>query len=265
MTGTLFDEGTIIAIYGNPGSGKTDFALSLLGFAPEKHKGVNVNCNLPNCEMLHNDIQLFDMFLKYGSEIIFLLDEASLIANAKDSMSKEVRNTDVLMAMIRKIRACIIWVIQRSGLLPTTVRELASVMIYKPSKDKAECLIGDDLIDFVEIPGSKYMGITYETYSFAGFDFLLNLKELFKELSRYDTYQESIDRLEEIASCGYKGYLLEEKKKRPKRRIETTEIINGAYTTVIDERTKNKVATKKVVNVKPVTVKPADVIVKRPK
>lgn len=242
----MFDEGVIITIYGNPGSGKTDFGLSLLRFAPNKNIGINVKTDLKNAIIIHNDIELFNLFLKYRNNIIFFIDEAVLIANAKEALSKEAKNIDVLMAMIRKLRASAVWVIQRNELMNKTIRDLSSILIYKPTKDKSEWDIEGDVVIMDNIPGSKYMGIKYDTYSFAGFTFKLNLKKLFNKLAEMDEYEDSIKLLEEIASKDYWEYLLPVKDE-PKQQKVTEEMINGHRTVVIDQRTNNKIATKKLV------------------
>lgn len=207
----FIDEGNIILVYGDPGSGKTNFVIDLLTFYPDNNIAINLKTDLPRATFIHDDIEMLNYFLKYKKKIIFIIDEALIVASAKEPSSKTTKNIDILLAMIRKLRACIIWIIQRGELSAMSIRDLASTIVYKPNQKTAIIQDGSNQYEFENIPSCTELGVSYETYSFSGFEFKLDLRKLFNELSKFEEYDESIKRLEEIASYGYDEFLIPDK------------------------------------------------------
>lgn len=220
---SVFAPGHLTIIYGDRDSGKSNFEMIMLQHASKrlgKNVMANTPCDNPDIRLISTDIEIFNFFLEYREKIVLSLDEMGIVQSAKRSGSQEALNLEALGAIFRKFDMAEHMIIQRSKNLIPFLRELCYCEIYKPDKSTAIITIGNNVKKVVNITKCQDYGIDYNTKDFAGLKFYLDIPALINDISSMK-YEQSVKKLNDIASTGYDAYLLKNRKKQTKIKKKT--------------------------------------------
>lgn len=221
---SLYDEGQVVIIYGDKGSGKTSLALVLgyIGQVQGQTILLNIENNIPGFHLISTDVDLLEAFLKYKKSMTFIMDESNIIQDAHRPSGDVALNLYAFVSVVRKFRMSFWMIIQREANILLTIRDLTDIEIHKTSPTEGEMTIGPLVIPFNNVPGTTDFKLEYDTYSFAGFRFLLEWPKILNALTGM-SYDRAIKTLIEMDNNNFDGYRLDERGPAPppkKRKVD---------------------------------------------
>jgi len=151
-----FDPWGFGVIYGNPNSGKTDFAVTLIDdiLALESYRTrlppsftpyrvvTNIKIKEPPSELTYTRkfsqmlLACLKNLLNHGCLTICVLDELSQYFARKKAMSKKYQDMERMIFLFRKPGGNLISIVQRPADIPSVVESFSETMFYKKSQTK---------------------------------------------------------------------------------------------------------------------------------
>ncbi len=211
MTRHVFEEGTISLIHGPPGTGKTNLGMLFAHRAQQLSKNILLNIQASGVKYrpCYSDVQFFNRYLELGEDIFFVLDETNLFQSSKNAKGEQEKQLEMFVSLIRHFRASLVFIIQRRRNFMPMLREQSWYEFKKHEKKVMEIYnIKGQSDSYTDIPPCEDFGVEFETYSFATFEFKLDLKDLVKDLAGKSTKQAKKE-LYRIAKDRYNTYRLE--------------------------------------------------------
>jgi hypothetical protein len=189
-----FTEGKIGLIDGTMGSGKTDFACTLME-ALIKKKQFKIITNIiflkqePNIITCSTAKKLL-LNLVETDKTVVVLDEAGLWFSSKEGMTKGNRQLEKLIMLIRKFRSNLIFIAQSYRYIPPIVKDFYTIRASKTGKTVMRIYIrnnGKHMED--KIRDVWPTSLSFDSYSIPYFDFDINLEKLFNSVATIPSNQ----------------------------------------------------------------------------
>ncbi len=210
MSYYLGESGKIVIVFGANGSGKTNLVLSLSAILNHSgsHTCFNLDLGTKRIEYFFSDIDIFDIFFKYGKDIVIFFDESNL---GQGSFMSNKSLIEAFLSVCRHFGIAVFWIIQNPEKLIPYIRERHDVELHKIDYKTVEVNLCDGTEPFKwrNIPPCEDYGVEYETLELSAFEFLLDLPRMFKDISRKRGYKNQLAFFKEIANDRYREYLLD--------------------------------------------------------
>lgn len=250
----LLHNGRLVHIWGNPGSGKTDYCLKLIENAIKEDFTILTNILIKRARIikygeiievenpidnLYRSIRLSDLlyqmiiFREQRKNLIVAWDEVSLFYHKQEAPTKKNIDLGKLLRLIRKFNANVFFLEQIDEGLTSVVNEMMCAKFEKEGRKRLHYttrVLDRNYNLFLEsIPPTT---IKFDTYDFAGFDMDVNLSEMFSKINI-----EGENKTEEI-----KKYLwnIIKKNKGKEKQIEAGRKALAEVHKNIDERKRGK-------------------------
>ena len=212
-------NGRLIQISGNPGSGKTDFALLLTEFALKENFVVITNILSSEALLIrfgeevekegnvyrdnfYRTVRMSDLLyqcirhIRDDRNVIIVWDEVSTFYNRSEAMKRENVDIGKLLRLIRKFNANILFLEQITDNLATIAREMLVAKFVKETRKR---------VHFMTLPGEGHYNeyltsvpkarIHFKTGDFAGFMNDVDFGDMFNKIAIEEV--EKLDVIEE--------------------------------------------------------------------
>ncbi len=213
-------NGRLIQISGNPGSGKTDFALLLAEYALKENFVVITNILSSEALLIrfgeevegkegqvfrddfYRTVRMSDLLyqcirhIRDNRNVIIVWDEVSTFYNRSEAMKRENIDIGKLLRLIRKFNANIFFLEQITDNLATVAREMLVAKFVKETRKR---------VHFMTLPGEGHYNeylqsvpkakIKFKTGDFAGFMNDVDFGDMFNKIAIEEV--EKLDKIEE--------------------------------------------------------------------
>lgn len=195
-----FKPAKTILITGDRGSGKTDISILIAEYLV-KSGGWNcyTNIYLEGSPARFEHISTArEMFLNLAesqtNKNIVILDESSIFGSGKRAMSKGNQNLEIFIDLIRKFRACVVFITPEYKNVMPKIRNNYEIWIDKKSHKIAYARLNSDRASPLKINNIPKTSIEFDTYNLAGFEFDIDMSEFTKQLSEFHSskYREKV-------------------------------------------------------------------------
>lgn len=170
--------GKFILLSGTMGSGKTHLG-SLLTYDMIHNKGLIILTNInflgdnENLKRIYSTSELLIEGIKCsldGRKWVAVLDESGVWQHTQDHATKKNISWDKVYRLIRKFHGSMMFIDQRSGGFTRTIKEFATVHLYKPSKNTLKAnIFSSDLKGHFYIKSVPATPMKFDTLDIAYF------------------------------------------------------------------------------------------------
>lgn len=189
-----FTEGKIGLIDGTMGSGKTDFACTLMeNLIQKKQFQIITNIiflkkeeNVITCSTAKNLL----LNLVEIDKTVVILDEAGLWFNSKEALLRRNKDLEKLVMLIRKFRSNLIFIAQSYRYVPPIIKDFYNIHMSKQGKTTMMLDIREEENRIKElVKGVWHTSLSFDTYSIPFFSFDIDIEKLFIKVATIPSSQ----------------------------------------------------------------------------